>query len=239
MDSSSFSTNGQQHGESEETGGESFEMPKFNMENYDTSGLMGDLSLSRSPGIPRNYEESNLLDDDSYELEMRQARHRNGAEDEDVSVVDNAGAQEGEEDQTMMRVADAPAEMSSGERISNAHGARGTASSPGDAQREERLQATLFELKKMNDVFENYANALEASRHHNAVGAGSSNWDSCLYIASFLETSPTHSSDIATTRSICRSSQPDRAHTALNPGQEMDRSNRRKCMISLIWQRKR
>lgn len=154
-------------------------MPKFNMGDYDTSGLMGDLSLSGSPGIRRNYEESNLLNDDSYELEMRQAQCRSGAEDGDLSAIDNAGAEEGEDDQTMIRVADTLADT--GESNSNALGARGTASSPGDAQREERLKAALFELKKMNNVFENYANALEASRHHNEVSIRNSTRGSSLY----------------------------------------------------------
>lgn len=174
MDSSPFSVRPTRHGDGDETGGESFDMPKFNMGDYNTSGLMDNLSLSGSPGIRRNYEESNLLDDDSYEIEMRQARDRNGADDEDLSVVDDADVYEGEEDQTILRATDVHEGTTSGEGGSSTQGAKsGGGSNSADAQRDERLRAALFELKKMNSVFENYASALEASRHHNEVSIGS------------------------------------------------------------------
>lgn len=144
-------------------------MPKFNMGDYDTSGLMDNLSLSDSPGIRRNYEESNLLEDDSYELEMRQARHESG-EHGDHSIVDDHDAGEGEGDQTIIRASHTPGATSPGEGEKGPHsGKSGGASTSADAQRDERLKAALFELKKMNSVFENYASALEASRHHNEV----------------------------------------------------------------------
>ncbi|GHJ84814.1 hypothetical protein NliqN6_1216 [Naganishia liquefaciens] len=138
------------------------------MGDYDTSGLMGDLSLTGSPDIRRNYEESNLLDDDSYEMEMRQAQRLSGGEGGKPLDIDYGGAGMITADQTIMRAGDASADANRGEMHSNAHTRnRRASSSPGDAQREERLKAALFELKKMNTVFENYANALEASRHHN------------------------------------------------------------------------
>jgi hypothetical protein len=39
-----------------------------------------------------------------------------------------------------------------------------------DKEREERLQATLFELRKMNEVFGGFLNALEGVKEHNEVG---------------------------------------------------------------------
>jgi hypothetical protein len=169
MEASPFTTRPAHHGDSDETGGESFEMPKFNMGDYDTSGLMNDLSLSDSPGIRRNYEESNLLDDDSYEFEMRQARRGSG-DHEDHSMVDDADIGEGEEDQTIIRATDAPAGTSPSDGAAGSHSGKNGGTHPSaDAQRDERLKAALFELKKMNSVFENYASALEAARHHNEV----------------------------------------------------------------------
>jgi hypothetical protein len=39
-----------------------------------------------------------------------------------------------------------------------------------DKEREARLQATLFELRKMNEVFGGFLNALEGVKEHNEVG---------------------------------------------------------------------
>lgn len=139
------------------------------MREYDASALMDDLSISQTPRFngKGRYDDSDLLADDSYEYEMRKAEHQGGAEEEDLSRDDEYGDRSGR-DHTVTR----DEEVQRGANT-NAQGAGANSGKlngkPVDAQRDERLRAALFELRKMNEVFENYARALEAARHHNEV----------------------------------------------------------------------
>lgn len=49
-----------------------------------------------------------------------------------------------------------------------------------DAERDEKLRATLFELRKMNEVFEGFLGALEGVKEHNEVSRW---WESGLLVA--------------------------------------------------------
>jgi hypothetical protein len=156
-----------QHEDGQEAGADSFEMPRINMRDYDASGLMDDLSISGTPAFKGRYEDSDLLADDSYEYEMRKAELRGGRDEDDVTQDENYGDQSGG-DQTILQESNTPRIPNVNEQGSSTNGGRAGGNAV-DAQRDERLRAALFELKKMNEVFENYARALEAARHHNVV----------------------------------------------------------------------
>lgn len=168
MDATPSSSFMQRHDDSGEDNADSFEMPRMNMQDYDASGLMDDLSISGTPTFKGKgkYEDSDLLADDSYEYEMRKAEH-GGRHEEDLSGDDDYDDQSAG-DQTITRDDDVPSSTNPNGQQRGGSGGRVNGKKV-DAQRDERLRAALFELKKMNEVFENYARALEAARHHNEV----------------------------------------------------------------------
>lgn len=159
----------QRHDDSHDAGADSFEMPRMNMGEYDASALMDDLSISETPAFKGKgrYEDSDLLADDSYEYEMRKVERQGGGVEEDFSRDDVYGDRS-EGDQTITRDDEVHRSANLNDQASGANNGKANGT-PVDAQRDERLRAALFELKKMNEVFENYARALEAARHHNEV----------------------------------------------------------------------
>lgn len=166
----------QRHDGSHEAGADSFEMPRMNMQDYDASGLMDDLSISGTPTFKGKgrYEDSDLLADDSYEYEMRKAEHGGRRDEEDLSRNDGYDDQSAG-DQTITRDNDVHKSTHTNDKESGGSAGRANGKAV-DAQRDERLRAALFELKKMNEVFENYARALEAARHHNEVSRSCHAW---------------------------------------------------------------
>lgn len=91
-------------------------------------------------------------EDDTQRFGLRQSVSEQ--EEEDEEDEDGAGADEGGEEETARF---APRESSQ------------TAPAPSSAERDAKLRESLYELRKMNDVFEEFLSALEAARGHNQV----------------------------------------------------------------------
>ncbi|KAJ9103369.1 hypothetical protein QFC19_004468 [Naganishia cerealis] len=161
--SSAFYTH--QYGNGQRRDSDSFEMPKIDMRDHDTSELIGDLSLTDGPAFNGGYDDSDLLGDESYDLE----KYKAGIEEEHQPVETSGYVydERSEGDETVMHDdVDVQRGTSTGMEPPNPPKATINDGSV-ETQRDERLRAALFELKKMNEVFENYASALEATRHHN------------------------------------------------------------------------
>jgi hypothetical protein len=169
MDTPSSAFQSRQYGDGKRRDSDSFEMPKMDMNEHDTSELIGNLSLNGGPAFDGGaYDDSDLMGDDSYDLERYKVIGQQG----EHHLAETSGYDYGERsegDVTVIR-ADQDAQGDSGPSEAPPQPLRATNNdSSADVQRDERLRAALFELKKMNEVFENYASALEATRHHNEV----------------------------------------------------------------------
>ncbi|KAJ9114997.1 hypothetical protein QFC22_005325 [Naganishia vaughanmartiniae] len=166
MDTPSSAFQSRQYGAGNRRSSDSFEMPKMDMQDHDTSELLGNLSLDGGPAFNGAYDDSDLMGDNSYDLERYKAGGEKGQDHlAETSEYDYHERSEG--DITVMR-ADVDARVDASPNREQPQSRKPTNSdSSAETLRDERLRAALFELKKMNEVFENYASALEATRHHN------------------------------------------------------------------------
>ncbi|KAJ9095597.1 hypothetical protein QFC21_005468 [Naganishia friedmannii] len=168
MDTPSSASASRHYGDGKRRDSDSFEMPKMDMNDHDTSELIGNLSLDGGPAFNGAYDDSDLMGDDSYDVERYKADEEGGRHHlAETSGYDDHDHDRSEGDVTVMRAEVAPQADTSPSKTRLQHSKAANNDSSAENQRDERLRAALFELKKMNEVFENYASALEATRHHN------------------------------------------------------------------------